>query len=72
MKKDDLLEKEAEFIVMMKAFDESFSQVVYSRSSYKASEIIWGEKFTYIVTRSSEGIVLDVGRIDETEKAELN
>jgi len=39
---EDLEEKDAEFIVTIKAFDESFSQTVYSRSSYKPAEIKWG------------------------------
>lgn len=68
----EVVEKDAEFIVMMKAFDESFSQTVYSRSSYKPSELKWGEKFVYVVKREGEGISIDVSRIDETEKAELN
>lgn len=65
-------EKDAEFIISMRAFDESSSQTVYSRSSYKASEIKWGEKFVYAVKRENSGITIDVGRIDETEKAILN
>ena len=68
----DILEKDAEFIISMRAFDESSSQTVYSRSSYKASEIIWGEKFVYVVKRENKGITIDVGRINETEKASLN
>ena len=69
---EDLIEKNAEFIVLMKAFDETFSQIVYSRSSYKASEIKWGEKFVYVIHEANENITVDVGRMDETEKAELN
>jgi len=65
---EELLSKDAEFIVMIKAFDESFSQTVYSRSSYKAEEIKWGEKFVYLNQQKGSGIVVDVGRIDETEK----
>ncbi|MFI5164368.1 MAG: ion channel [Bacteroidia bacterium] len=68
----ELLEKDAEIIVLIKAFDETFSQTVYSRSSYKASEIKWGEKFTYIVRQENGETTVDVGKIDETEKAELN
>jgi len=68
----ELKEKDAEFIVMMKAFDESFSQTVYSRSSYNAFEIKWGEKFVYQIKQGENGISVDVGRIDETEKATLN
>ncbi|MEM9075659.1 MAG: ion channel [Bacteroidota bacterium] len=68
----DVEEKDAEFIIAMKAFDESSSQTVYSRSSYKSSELHWGEKFVYVVKRENTGITIDVGRINETEKAELN
>ena len=68
----EVLEKDAEFIISMRAFDESSSQTVYSRSSYKASEIIWGRKFVYAVTRENMGITIDVSRINETEKASLN
>ncbi|MFX0556192.1 ion channel [Maribacter sp. CXY002] len=68
----DVLEKEAEFIVVIKAFDESFSQSVYSRSSYKAQEIKWGEKFIYLTQRDRTGITVDVSKIDETYTADLN
>jgi len=72
LKEAEMLARNAEFIVMMKAFDESFSQTVYSRSSYKASEIKWGEKFVYLVKWEEEGVSVDVGKIDETEKVQLN
>jgi inward rectifier potassium channel len=72
LNESEVLVKDAEFIVMIKAFDESFSQIVYSRSSYKAFELKWGEKFSYQVKRNEDGIGIDVARIDETEKAELN
>lgn len=67
-----LLQKEAEFIIMIKAFDESFSQTVYSRSSYKASELKWGEKFVNLVQAEEDGITIDVSRLDETVKISLN
>jgi len=34
-----------ELIVMLKAFDDTFSQTVHSRFSYKHDEIIWNAKF---------------------------
>lgn len=68
----DMFSKDAEFIVMVKAFDESFSQTVYSRSSYKGHELRWGEKFVYVVSRENDSASVDVSRIDETEKAALN
>lgn len=68
----ELLAQDAEFIVSLKAFDESSSQTVYSRSSYKASEVKWGEKFVYIINQETHVNIVDVSRIDETEKAALN
>ena len=50
---------DAEFIVMMRAFDESFSQIVYSKSSYRAEEIKWGHKFVYPNTRDEKGMIVD-------------
>ncbi len=69
---DDLDAKDAEFIVTMKAFDESFSQTVYSRCSYKPAEIKWGQKFVYLVTQEKDKITIDVGRLDETYDAPLH
>ena len=69
---DDLEARDAEFIVTMKAFDESFSQTVYSRSSYKPAEIKWGRKFVYLVTQEKDKITIDVERLDETYDAPMN
>ena len=71
-KSEELIAKDAEFIVVIKAFDESFSQSVYSRSSYKANEVRWGAKFTYLAKRDERGISIDVGRIDDTFEIDLN
>jgi len=41
----DLEQLQAEFIVLVKGFDETFSQTVHSRYSYRYDEIVWGAKF---------------------------
>ena len=69
---EEIAAKDAEFIIVIKAFDESFSQMVYSRSSYRMEELKWGEKFINLVELHDGHISVDVSRIDETEKAELN
>lgn len=68
----EVIANDAEFIVVIKAFDESFSQTVYSRYSYNAFEIKWGEKFVYLLKQEKDSVSVDVGRLNETEKAELN
>lgn len=41
-----LEESDAEFIILLKAINDTYSQTVYSRMSYKPSEIVWNAKFT--------------------------
>ena len=72
LKKDDYLEKDFEFIAMLKAFDESSGQMVYSRSSYKPQEIEWGQKFVYAGKRLNGKTLVDVSRINESKEAQLN
>lgn len=70
--KEEVEEKDIEFFVMIKAFDESFSQTVYSRSSYNTNELLWGEKFEYVVNTENGIAYVDVSGLDKRQKAGLN
>ena len=52
---EDLKSTDSEFIVLIKGFDDTFAQIVHSRSSYKYSEIIWGAKFASVYGKSETG-----------------
>jgi inward rectifier potassium channel len=67
----ELKAKDAEFIIILKPFDESFSQIVYSRTSYKTDEIGWGEKFNHIIEQNEDASIIDASRLDQSSKAEL-
>lgn len=41
----DLAMLQAEILITVKGFDETFGQVVHSRYSYRYDEIVWGAKF---------------------------
>jgi inward rectifier potassium channel len=64
---EDLRKGNAEIIVLLKAFDDTFSQTVYSRMSYKHNEIIWGAKFKSSITTENNQTTIDLARIDEIE-----
>lgn len=66
---EDLLNQEAEFMILLTGMDDTFNQTVFSRSSYKADEIVFGKKFKLIYRKETDGkaIVIDVDRIDEME-----
>lgn len=44
---EDLARLEAEFIIVIRSFDDTFSQTVHARYSYRHDEIIWGAKFVH-------------------------
>jgi inward rectifier potassium channel len=45
LSKKDLEERDVEFIILIKAINDTYSQTVYSRNSYKAEEIVEQAKF---------------------------
>lgn len=65
----DLVEADAELLVLLIATDETISATVHSRSSYEANEIVWGARFANMFLRSeSEGIIgMNLERIHEIE-----
>jgi len=73
MTKDDLINAEAGFAILLRAFDDTFSQTVHSRTSYQAHEIVWGAKFKPVFDRDEDGrIVLDLSKISDHDVLELS
>ena len=63
---------ESEILVLLSGIDETYSQTVHSRSSYKADEVVWGAKFSDIFGERPDGtVVVDLHRIHEYERAPL-
>lgn len=68
----DILDLKIELIVLLKAFDDTFSQTIYSRTSYKSSEIKAGKKFIPMFNTLENGkTLLDLRMIDAMETVEL-
>lgn len=65
----DLLDSDAELLVLLIGTDETASQTVHSRSSYKADEFVWGAKFANMFLRTEDdGIVgMNLARIHDFE-----
>jgi inward rectifier potassium channel len=63
-----LVDSEAGFAILLRAFDDTFSQTVHSRTSYQAHEIVWGAKFKPVFDRDPDGrLVLDLSKISDHE-----
>ncbi|MFI5163356.1 MAG: ion channel [Sphingobacteriales bacterium] len=72
MTHEDLEKTQASFAVLLRAFDDSFSQTVHSRTSYQHDDLVWGARFKPAFDRDEEGrIVLDLSRIDEFANVDL-
>ena len=70
---DDLIRTDAELLILLTATDETFAQVVHTRSSYKPHEIRCGHKFVSIYNEVEEGepISIDIRKLSQIEPAEL-
>ena len=61
---------EAEILILLSAMDETFAQMVHTRSSYKPDEIKVGYKFVsiYNETAPNEPLSIDIRKLSEIEK----
>ncbi|MEO6694204.1 MAG: ion channel [Ignavibacteria bacterium] len=65
----DLEEFDGEFLILLKGFDDTFSQTVNSRYSYRYDEVIWGAKFVNIYGKTEEGkAMVELDKISLYEK----
>lgn len=72
MTKEEFMKSDAEIIIIMKAFDETFAETIYSRTSYTPDEVIWGAKFLPMIGTDKNGNrVLQMNQLDAFELTSL-
>jgi inward rectifier potassium channel len=61
-------ESDAEILILLTGVDETFSQTVHARSSYKHHEVVWDAKFADMFIPSDGGMIgIDLKKINEIE-----
>jgi inward rectifier potassium channel len=61
---EDLARLQAEFVIMIKAYDDTFAQAVHARYSYRYDELTWQARFQPAFEIDGEGnMVLNVDRV---------
>ncbi|MFD0793933.1 ion channel [Mucilaginibacter litoreus] len=71
MTNEELIRNEAGFSVLLKAFDDTFSQTVHSRTAYTAADLVWNARFMPMFSRDEDGrIVLYLDKLNEFEKSD--
>jgi inward rectifier potassium channel len=70
--REDCVAADVEILVLLTGMDETFSQTVHARSSYKPDEIVWNARFEDIFNYApGQGPVgIDVSRIDDLKRLE--
>ena len=66
----DLASCDAEFLVLLTMTEETFSQEIHSRSSYKFHEVVWGARFGDMFVRDdldAELLSIDLRRLHQIE-----
>lgn len=67
--REELIARNAEFLVLLTATDETFSTNVQSRSSYAAEEIVWGARFANLFQDGDRILTIDMDRFHAVEPA---
>ncbi len=71
MTAEDLARLQAEFLILIKAFDDTFFQTVHVRHSYRHEEVVWGARFVPAFEADAQGeMVLDLKRLSEIASSE--
>jgi inward rectifier potassium channel len=64
----DLERLQAEVMLLLSGFDDTFSQTVHTRYSYRYDEIVWGAKFAPAFEIDEQGeLVIEVDRVSAVE-----
>ena len=70
---DELIASDSEFLILLTGIDETFSQTVHARSSYRAEEVVFGAKFSNMYVQDEDGHILgvDMDRFHAIERVQL-
>ena len=68
----ELAAAQAEVLVLIRGFDDTFGQTVHSRYAYPHNEIVWGARFPPAFNVNEDGeLVLELDRLHQFEAADL-
>jgi inward rectifier potassium channel len=69
---EEIKQLDFEVFVLIKGFDDVFSQTIYSRHSFIASEFVWGAKFRTPFKLNEQGkMVMDLTKVGDYDNVEL-
>ena len=70
---DQMKAQSTEILIIIKAYDDTFAQLVHARCSYRVEDMLVGKKFLPMYHTDESGkIILEIDCIDKMEDAPLN
>jgi inward rectifier potassium channel len=65
---EDLTREQAELLILIKAYDDTFAQSVQARYSYRHDEFVWGKKFAPSFSIDDKGgLVVELNKIGDLQ-----
>ncbi len=69
---EELDKGDAEFLILFKAYDDTFAQTVNARYSYTHDELVYGVKYIHIISIDGTGrTTVELDRLNDFEKVEM-
>lgn len=69
---EDFLKNQVEFLVLLRAYEETFAQTVHARSSYQGEEVAFGAKFISIIKpNENNSVTVELNNISNIEMVPL-
>jgi inward rectifier potassium channel len=71
--KEEFIKADAEFLILIRATEDTFNQTVHSRTSYHSREMVFGAKFTSMVIDSLDSTIptLDLNKLSDYQEVVL-
>ncbi len=69
---ETLAKTDAEILVAIQGVDDTFADMIYKRVSYLHTEMVWGAKFLPMLDSEGDTYYLDLSKINDFERVELN
>ena len=64
--KDEIMKANPDFLILIKGFDETFSQHVHTKSSYMVEDMLWYKRFVKIYSPNENGMIqFDINDINK-------
>jgi len=68
LSEQEFIDSDPELLIMVNAINDTNSQLIHARTSYKYQDIIWGAKFSQIFEGRNKKTIVNMARINEHVK----